>query len=460
MSSSSAPDRGATRFGRLAATLVAASLILAACTGGASPSPTPGGPTAPPAASSGPTTAPIGDVTFLSTQLRPVEEAEKVRSQVLSGFGGKVDFIPEEEGPFQDRVKAEAAAGSGTVDVLGALHGDFVSLQNADALADLSDLAGRLQGVNAEYLGLGKLGTDKQYYIPWMQATYIMVADKQALPYLPPGADVNALTYEQLEAWGKAIKDATGQQKLGFPAGEKGLFHRFLQGHLTPAYTGGMVTGVGSPEATAMWTQLKGIWQYVHPQAPTYEFMQEPLLSGEVWIAWDHVARLIEALRQRPDDFVTFPVPAGPKGRGFMPVIAGLAIPKSAPNRAGAEALIEYLLRPEAQVTTLQQVAFFPVVAGADASSLEAGVKLEADAVAATLGASDALAALLPVGIGDKGGELNKAYRDAFTKIVLSGEAMDAAIAAQVAALQAVFDATGAACWPPDPPSSGACVVQ
>ncbi len=65
--------------------------------------------------------------------------------------------------------------------------------------------------------------------------------------------------------------------------------------------------------------------------------MQEPLLGEEVWVAWDHVARLINAVKDRPDDFVMFPAPAGPKGRGYMPVIAGLAIPKGAANREGAE---------------------------------------------------------------------------------------------------------------------------
>ena len=41
---------------------------------------------------------------------------------------------------------------------------------------------------------------------------------------------------------------------------------------------------------------------------------EQPLLSGEVWIGWDHVARVRDALRQKPEEFVTFPAPAGPKG--------------------------------------------------------------------------------------------------------------------------------------------------
>ncbi len=64
-------------------------------------------------------------------------------------------------------------------------------------------------------------------------------------------------------------------------------------------------------------------------------------MAGEVMIAFDHVARLKEALVAAPNDYVTFPAPAGAKGRGFMPVVAGLGIAPNAPNKAGAAAAIE-----------------------------------------------------------------------------------------------------------------------
>ena len=52
------------------------------------------------------------------------------------------------------------------------------------------------------FLETGLLGTDDfLYYVPWMQATYIMGANVAALDYLPDGADVNALTWEQLGEW-------------------------------------------------------------------------------------------------------------------------------------------------------------------------------------------------------------------------------------------------------------------
>jgi multiple sugar transport system substrate-binding protein len=75
-----------------------------------------------------------------------------------------------------------------------------------DALVPLDDLAGRMtgRGVPDRLLTLGKFGAAHQLYVPWMQASYIMVANNAALPYLPDGADLDALGYDQLAAWASA----------------------------------------------------------------------------------------------------------------------------------------------------------------------------------------------------------------------------------------------------------------
>jgi multiple sugar transport system substrate-binding protein len=187
--------------------------------------------------------------------------------------------------------------------------------------------------------------------------------------------------------------------------------------------------------------------------------MQEPLLSGDVWIAFDHVARLLDALRQKPDDFVTFPAPSGPKGRSYMPVIAGLAIAKDAPDPQGAAALIEYLTRPATQLATARAVGFFPVVRADLPADLDPGVKLAAAAIARTEGSRDAKPALLPVGLGTHGGEFDKVMLDTFQLIVLRGMKPHDALAREAPILRKIMTDTGAPCWAPDPPSTGACVV-
>ncbi|MGH2625873.1 MAG: hypothetical protein ACRDHY_04395, partial [Anaerolineales bacterium] len=53
-----------------------------------------------------PTSVDYGELVWLSTQLRPVGEAERVRGVILEDFPGAVEFVPEDEGPFHDRVSA------------------------------------------------------------------------------------------------------------------------------------------------------------------------------------------------------------------------------------------------------------------------------------------------------------------------------------------------------------------
>ncbi len=414
-------------------------------------------PPTPAASPASPTAVSYGDVVWLSTQLRPVAEAEKVRTVILAGFPGQVEFIPEDEGPFHDRIAAEVQAGKGKVDVLGALHGNFSTMAPAGQLQDLTALRASLQdrGIPEAFWKLAQLNTDKTYYVPWMQATYILAINKKALPYLPAGADVNALTYDQLAAWAKNIKEQTGSAKLGFPAGEKGLLHRFFQGSLVPAFSGGVVTTFASNDAAAGWKWMVDVWPYVNPQSTTYNFMQEPLLAEEVWIGWDHVARLKDAFEQKPADFIAAPGPAGPKGRAFMPVIAGLAIPKSCNNQAGAEALIKYLTEPGTQITTLREVAFYPFVAVTYPPDMSAGIKMMGEAVGQQAAAKDALPALLPQGLGGKGGDFNKVFWDSFKRIVLNKEDIPKVLSEQKVTLQAIMDETKAPCWAPDPDSGG-----
>jgi len=401
------------------------------------------------------------DVLFLSTQLRPIEEATKMRQAILKG-SGPVTFVVEEPPQFTVRMQAETEAGKRTVSLVGALHGELGPLVPMGALQPIDDVAAKLagRGIPASLMQLGKLGTPNQQYIPWLQATYVMAAHKSALAHLPAGADVNALTYDQLLAWAKTVTEKTGKRALGFPAGPKGLMHRFFQGYFYPSFTGGVVSTFRSADAETGWAKLKELWQQTSPNSTSYDFMQEPLLAGEVLIAFDHIARLKDALAAKPNDFVTFPAPAGPKGRGYMPVVAGLAIPKGAPNRTGAVAIIEHLSKPETQLVTAAEVGFFPVVKAELPATLPPEVKLLASAVGATAGAKDALPSLLPIGLGAKGGEFNKVYMDAFQRIALRGEPIKDVLAAQGKVLESLMQETKAPCWAPDKASSGPCPVH
>jgi multiple sugar transport system substrate-binding protein len=393
---------------------------------------------------------------FWSTQAKPVEESQAMREQVLSGFPGGVDYQGMDNGPWLTRIQAELQAGSGTIAVLGGLHGDLSGLE--DGLMDLSSVD--TSGIGASMLELGKLGTGEQKYIPWMQATYLMAANRKALEHLPDGVDINALTYDELIAWAARVKQAEGEPKFGFPAGPQGLKHRFFQGFLLPSFTGSTVTEFASPGAIVAWERFNELWAHTTPASTNYNFMQEPLLTEEVWIAFDHVARLGEAFNQRPDDFVAFPAPAGPEGRAFMPVLAGVAVMTTAPDSEQSMALVDYMLAPETQIATLRATNFFPVMPVDLPDDMPASVQAFGPAIAAMAGAPDALPALLPMGLGDMGGQFNQIYTDTFEQIVLGGRPIPETLRAQADVLRALMEETGAPCWAPDEPSEGPCPVN
>ncbi|MDQ6898686.1 MAG: extracellular solute-binding protein [Candidatus Dormibacteraeota bacterium] len=434
-------------------------LLILACGGTPAPS---GGATAS-------TQTDVGKVEFLSSQGQAVNEAEGMRKQVLAGFNGTTDFNTSLTGAqMVPKLLAEHQASKVDVDLVGDIHGDMVPLQAAGALQDLTPLLEKLQKdrkFNSQLVAYGKMGTQKQYYIPWLQATYMMVVNKKALQYLPKGADVSGLTYDQLAQWGENMLKGTGEKKIGIPAAtgsRGGLLSRFLQGYVYPSYTGGEVTGFKSPEAVQAWQMVKRLWAVTNPQSTNYGFMQEPLQSGEVWVAWDHQARLIDALKNLPDQFQAVPAPSGPKGLGFMSVVAGLAIPVGAPNQKGAEALIDYLTRPDKQKKTTAVVGFFPVLSDVSVSGKDAppGVGVEAAAAIKQTNAKKALPALLPVGLGAKDGEFSKTYFDTFTRIALHNEDIQTVLSDEAKLLQALLDTAKAHCWPPDPPSTGTCQVK
>ncbi len=395
---------------------------------------------------------------FWSTQANPVEEAQAMRDQVLAGFDGDVDYQSSDPGPFLTRIQAELKAGKGTIAVVGTLHGDFAAMP--DDFVDLGGLGLAADAVLPPLLEVGQLGTGEQKYVPWMQATYLMAASKQALEYLPEGADLNALTYDQLIEWARTMAEATGGPKFGFPAGPEGLKHRFFQGYLLPAYTGSMVTEFRSDAAAEAWGKFKELWQYTSPASPSYNFMQEPLLTGDVWLAFDHTARLAEAFNQRPDDFVAFPAPAGPAGRAFMPVIAGMGVLRTAPDPAASIKLINYMLQPDTQIATLRATNFYPVMELELPEDMPASVRASGPAISAMTGAPDALPALLPVGLGDLGGQFNQIYIDTFERVILANQDIRQVLDSQAEELRRIIDEARAPCWAPDAPSEGPCPVN
>ena len=70
---------------------------------------------------------------FLSTQLRPIEEAQKVRDVLLKG-APKATYVTEEPAAAHGAHEGRAESGKRTVSLVGALHGELQPLVPMGAL--------------------------------------------------------------------------------------------------------------------------------------------------------------------------------------------------------------------------------------------------------------------------------------------------------------------------------------
>jgi len=394
-----------------------------------------------------------GSITLMSNQFSPVEEKqhfEKILKDKVTAE--KVAFNQVDTGIFASTLQSQVDAGKVQISVVGALHGDLAP--HAARLTDLDDVLGSLgdRGFSTELTELAKLGGGTTKYVPWMQASYVLAVNKKALQWLPSGADVQKLTYDQLLEWMTAARQGNGNKPVfGIPAGVKGLYHRFFQGFLLPSFSGGQITTFRSPEAVTAWQYMKQLWAQTATASTNFDNMQEPLQRGEVLVGFDHVARLVGAPADKPDDWLMVPAPSGPKGLGYMLVLAGLGIPKGAPQIDKAKDAIKTLTTAGVQIEVLRQNAFFPVTNAAVPGDLPAAIALANGAINAQRGAPNAILSLPPVALGTRDGEVAQLFKNCFKEICLDGKPVKQVLDAQATQLNAIMDELKVPCWQPDP---------
>jgi multiple sugar transport system substrate-binding protein len=371
----------------------------------------------------------LGNVYFVSTQMTPAEERAFLVSKLkefTAQTGIKVELINLGYAEIASRVEAEQKTGKVKTGLVADLQGGLYLLASKGLLQDLSSIT----IPNRTFL-LEKYAyvNGEKIFIPWLQATYVFVVNKEAFKYLPAGLTEEDVikgterwTYDALLDWARNIRKVAGiRHPLGFPMGPRGLWHRFLHGYIYPSFTGAQAIKFDSVRAIDMWDYLKKLMEYVNPSSSVWDKMDEPLMRGEVLIAWDHTARIKQAIVTMPDRFVVVPSPRGPMGRGYIVVLVGLAVPKNAPNMDEIEKLIEYLTSPEVQVEILKNVGFFPAVKEASIKIPEGALKILAEGVINQSATKDGVVAFIP-NLGPKGGEFTATYREAFKMVVMEGE--------------------------------------
>lgn len=399
-------------------------------------------------------------VRFLSTQFAPVDEAARFKNEILNASGLAVEFIPMESST--DFVAAVNNKEGEKFEIVGGLQGDLLHIARAGAIEDATKLVSNLghRRFSSQLMGLAMNSQGKNLFVPWATASFLMVANKKALPYLPPDADIRNLTYEQLSSWAMRLKESTGRPRLGMPMGPRGLFHRFIQGYLLPSFTGGMLTQLTGDKSAQMWHYMRDLWPNIAPESLSFNAMDREMRDGEIWVGWDHSARLITLFRDNPEKYVAFPAPIGPAGRGQMVILAGLAMTEAGTEREEPGALLSYLLHESTQLKLLEKFGFFPVLQPMPEIPPTSPASALADALSAQLGGGNAKLAVLPSGLSDKSSAFNAIFSLTFTRIVLRNESIWEVADRQALALQEIMNEKQLSCFAPDPVGYGICRVR
>ena len=192
----------------------------------------------------------------------------------------------------------------------------------------------------------------KTYFMPVVSDVYILIATKKALKYLPEGADVNTLTWEQFVQWSHNLRKV---DNVGRTALSAVPFNSFIYqfGAIELSF-GAEFPEIDSPGAMKAWKILLDMRDDYVPNVLNVAKPTDALQRGYAWLTFAHIADVGEVYNSDPTKYVVAPVPEGSVGRGSIGAGYGLGITTGSKRRKDSLKLIHYLLSPKQQVKIAQ----------------------------------------------------------------------------------------------------------
>ncbi len=292
---------------------------------------------------------------FSSRLFSPPREQEFVINEIIKPFeeehGVKVNFQILDDDALLERAKVQQETGNVTTDIVCAHNGKMPDWLDAGYVEDLTDVVAGWTDRNFMQTFSQDTNRDgRQYFLPVGADVYLLLANNKALPYLPEGADVNNLTWEQYADWAVNIAEGEGEGKVcitGIPM--KSWIYMF--GGTALSYGAGFpdINSAEAAQAWDIWTKIGAANGFV-PTVLNIDSCVDPMMREESWLTVFHNARAGQVYASNETQYTLAPAPAGPNGIGTIAGVSGYAIMKGAPNYDLAVMFLEYLTRPDIQV--------------------------------------------------------------------------------------------------------------
>ena len=331
-----------------------------------------------------------------------------------------VSFQIMDDDMLLDRAEIQQETGNITTDIVCAYVANMWQWIEEEYVEDLTSYVKSWD--DRHFSPTFEYGTNfegKQYFIPVGADVYLTIANKKAVKYLPSGADLDKLTWEDFAKWSNAIAKGEGEGKTvvtGIPM--KSLIYQF--GAISLSY-GATFPDINTPEAIKAWEILVSMKDDFIPAVLNVDNCVAPMKREEAWFSWMHCARAGQVYSANPANFVVAPVPEGPAGIGSIAGVSGYGILKNAPHKELAIKFLEYITRPDMQVKIAKGTGgFIPPV---EEALNYLGDDPEDEVVAkAVMVLSKGRVSGVPGGDYQDWGAVKKVFDDVFVEMVLNGD--------------------------------------
>jgi len=368
---------------------------------------------------------------FSSRLFSPPREQEFFINEVIKPFeeahGVTVNFQIIDDDTLLERAEIQQATDHVMTDIVCAHNGKMPDWLDAGYVEDLTDLVNSWTDRNFSPTFNSDTNRDgKQYFLPVGADVYLLLANNKVLPYLPDGADIDHLTWEEYAQWAVNIAEGEGEGKVcitGIPM--KSWVYQF--GGSALSYGAGF-PDINSPEAAEAWK----IWEKIGmaggfvPTVMSVDSCVDPMMREESWLTVFHNARAGQVYSSNETQFTLAPAPTGPVGIGTIAGVSGYAIMKGAPNYDLAVQFLEYVTRPDIQVKIAKGTGGFipPVQEALEYFGNEAVDEVMSKAI---LVLEKGIASGVPGYLFQDWGAVKVCFDDVFEDTIFAGKAVDQA---------------------------------
>jgi multiple sugar transport system substrate-binding protein len=361
---------------------------------------------------------------FSSRLFSPPREQEFFINEIIKPFeeenGVTVNFQILDDDTLLERAQVQQATDHVTTDIVAAHNSRMSEWVELGYVEDLTDVVASWDDRTFSEAFSQDTNVDgSQYFLPVGADVYLLLANNNALPYLPDGADVNAMTWDQYAEWANAIADGEGEGKVcitGIPS--KSWVYMF--GGSALSYGAGF-PDINSPAAADAWAVWASMGNAFIPSVLNVDSCVDPMMREEAWLTVFHNARAGQVFASNETQFTLGPAPSGPAGIGSIAGVSGYAVMKGSENYDLAIQFLEYLTRPDIQVKIAKGTGGFipPVQEAIDFLGDEAIDEVINKAV---LVLNNGVVSGVPGGDYQDWGAVKQVYDDVFLQMVLNGD--------------------------------------